>query len=104
MNEILIVALTLLAGLLLGGFFFGGLWWTVRRGVSSTRPALWFLGSLLVRMGTVLAGLYYIGHGDWRRLAACLFGFISARFFIMRRLRRPEQSRDIATKEAKHAP
>ncbi|HEV2692771.1 MAG TPA: ATP synthase subunit I [Verrucomicrobiae bacterium] len=104
MNEILMLVLALVAGLLLGGFFFGGLWWTVRKGVSSTWPALWFLGSLLLRTGTVLAGFYFIGHGDWRRLAACLLGFISARFLIMRRLRQPEQPQDIAVKGAKHAP
>ena len=37
------------AGALLGVFFFGGLWWTVQKGVASERPAFWFLGSLLVR-------------------------------------------------------
>ena len=37
-------------GGLLGTMFFGGLWWTVRTGVSSQRPALWFLGSLVLRM------------------------------------------------------
>ena len=40
-----------LAGALLGAFFFGGLWWTVQKGVASERPALWFLGSLLLRTG-----------------------------------------------------
>ena len=104
MNEILIVTFALLVGLLLGGFFFGGLWWTVHRGVSSTRPALWFLGSLLLRMGIVLAGFYLVGHGDWRRLAAGLLGFISARFFIMRRLRLKNKSGNTAMKEASRAP
>ena len=50
MNETLGLALALVAGVLLGAFFFGGLWWTVRKGVSSERPALWFFGSLLLRM------------------------------------------------------
>ena len=40
------LVLILLAGALLGSVFFGGLWWTVRRGVLSTQPALWFFGSL----------------------------------------------------------
>ena len=40
-----------LAGLVLGAIFFGGLWWTVRKGLSSQQPALWFLGSMLLRMG-----------------------------------------------------
>ena len=31
-----------MAGCFLGAIFYGGLWWTVRRGVTSARPALWF--------------------------------------------------------------
>ena len=46
--------LALAAGLLLGAMFFGGLWWTVRRAVSSGCPALWFAGSLLLRLGLAL--------------------------------------------------
>ena len=47
MNETLSLVLALVAGVLLGAIFFGGLWWTVRKGVSSKQPALWFFGSLL---------------------------------------------------------
>ena len=60
MNETLTLALALAAGVLLGAIFFGGLWWTVRKGVSSQRPALWFLGSLLLRMSIALAGFYFV--------------------------------------------
>jgi hypothetical protein len=42
MNETVILVLAGSAGVLLGVFFFGGLWWTVRRGLSSKRPALCF--------------------------------------------------------------
>ena len=70
MNEILILALALAAGLLLGAIFFGGLWWTVRKGVSSKQPALWFFGSLLLRMSIALAGFYFVGREHWERLAA----------------------------------
>jgi F1F0 ATPase subunit 2 len=101
MNEFLIPAL---AGLFLGAFFFGGLWWTVHKGVSSTRPALWFLGSLLLRTGTVLAGFYFVGHRDWHRLVACLVGFVIARFTVMRWLRPPGKPVNPTIKEAGHAP
>ena len=70
MNEFLSLALALAAGLLLGAIFFGGLWWTVRKGVSSQQPALWFFGSLLLRMSVALAGFYFVGREDWQRLAA----------------------------------
>ena len=70
MNETLILAPPLAAGLVLGAFFFGGLWWTVRKGVSSKQPALWFFGSMLLRMSIALAGFYFVGGGHWERLAA----------------------------------
>jgi F1F0 ATPase subunit 2 len=91
------------AGLLLGAIFFGGLWWTVRRGISSPRPAPWFLGSLLVRTGVALAGFYYIADGDWRSLLACLLGFALARPVVTWLTRPPEKSRN-PLPEASHAP
>ncbi len=53
------------AGGLLGAIFFGGLWWTVRKGVSANQPALWFFGSLLLRMAIALAGFYFVSGGHW---------------------------------------
>jgi len=37
-------------GMVLGALFFGGLWWTVRRGLTAANPALWFGLSALTRM------------------------------------------------------
>lgn len=82
MNEWLTLALAGMAGLLLGAIFFGGLWWTVRLGVASRRPALLFLGSLLLRTGVVVAGFYLVGDGHWQRLLACVSGFVIARFIV----------------------
>ena len=88
MDEPLAMVLACVAGLLLGAVFFGGLWWTVRRGVSSKQPAAWFFASLLLRMSIVLAGLYLVGHGHVERLMLCLLGIVVARFVVMR-LTRP---------------
>jgi len=63
MNETLMLMLAWAAGGGLGAVFFGGLWWTVRKGVSSKQPALWFFASLLVRMSIALAGFYFVGRG-----------------------------------------
>lgn len=87
MNEPLTLVLAGMAGLLLGALFFGGLWWTVRKGLSSKQPVLWFLGSLLLRTGIVLAGFYLISGGRWERLLACLLGFVIARFIVTLRVR-----------------
>ncbi len=84
MNEAMQLALVLFAGMLLGAMFFGGLWWTVQRGLVSPRPALWFIGSLLLRTGLALAGFYLVAGSDWRRMVACLAGFVLARIIILR--------------------
>jgi len=86
MSDILPLALALIAGALLAVIFFGGLWWTVQKGIRSERPALWFLGSLLLRTSIILGGFYFVSQGHWLRLAACLLGFLIARIIVMRRL------------------
>jgi F1F0 ATPase subunit 2 len=72
----------LLAGMALGGIFFGGLWLTIRHTLSSAALGLWLMGSFVVRTVIVLVGFYVIFAGDWRRLIACLVGFASARFVV----------------------
>ena len=104
MNNFLLLALALVAGLVLGAIFFGGLWWTVRKGISSRSPALWFLGSMLLRMSIVLAGFYFVGHGDWKRLVTCLLGFTIARYMVMRLTRTPIEHPHSPAKEVSHAP
>jgi F1F0 ATPase subunit 2 len=84
MNELLQLALALPAGLLFGALFFGGLWWTVLKGVSARHPALWFGTSLLLRTTLVLAGFYFVAGENWKRLLLCLLGFIVARFVVIR--------------------
>ena len=54
MPEVMAMTMAWAAGLALGGFFFLGLWWTVRWGLVSPRPALLFLASVLLRMGVTL--------------------------------------------------
>ncbi|MFA6014345.1 MAG: ATP synthase subunit I [Gallionellaceae bacterium] len=98
MNDLMQFALALLTGLLLGGVFFGGLWWTVQQGLASPRPALWFGFSFIVRTSIVLYGFYWVGASNWQHLLLCLLGFMSARFMIVR-LTAPTPS-----EEANHAP
>jgi F1F0 ATPase subunit 2 len=102
MSDILALALALFAGALLGVFFFGGLWWTVQKGVKSETPALWFLGSLLLRTGLVLAGFYLAAQGHWSRLAVCLLGFLIARLIVVRRLARAPAEEPTQLEEETH--
>ena len=84
MNEFLLWLIALFAGALLGLFYFGGLWWTIRKGTHSRNPALLFLGSMIVRTGTVLAGFYFVSGGHWERILVCLTGFVAARIALLR--------------------
>jgi len=84
MDEWLILSLALMAGGLLGAIFFGGLWWTIQKGVSSKKPAIWFFGSLLLRMSIALAGFYFVSGGHWERLLVCLLGFVMGAALLQR--------------------
>ncbi len=84
MNEIIYMAFALLTGLLLGAFFFGGLWFTVKKAVTSKIPAVWFLGSFLIRVSFTMLGFYYMAAGIWQRLLVCGLGFVIARYVIVR--------------------
>lgn len=103
MIEAMNLLLALVTGVLLGGIFFGGLWWTVRKGVSSKQPALWFSVSLLLRMSIALSGFYFIAHDHWEKLLVCLLGFALARLFMMRITRAAEKPISLG-QAASHAP
>ena len=102
MDETLSLVLSLVAGILLGAIFFGGLWWTVQKVVSSNRSTLWFFVSLLMRTSILLAGFYFIAHGHWERLLMCLLGFVVARPIVMGFTRAVEKSTHLS-QEAGHA-
>jgi len=84
MNEYLHMIPALFAGILIGAIFFGGLWFTIKKGLTSKNPALWIIGSFLIRTGITLCGFYFISGGDWEKLLVCLLGFILARMLIKR--------------------
>ena len=102
MNEPLSLLFAFTAGILMGAFFFGGLWWTARQGVASGHPALWFFGSLLLRTSIALAGFYFIARGHWESLLVCLLAFVIARVIVTRLTRAAEPS--YPAQAASHAP
>lgn len=103
MNETLMLALAGGAGVFLGAIFFGGLWWTVRRGLTSKRPALLFLGSLLLRTSIILAGFYMVSNGHWERLLVCLLGFVIGRFIVTRLAGSPVEQHNSTAEGTGHA-
>jgi len=84
MNETLSVILVFAAGLMLGVLFFGGLWFTVKKAVTSKLPALWMVGGFIIRAGITLVGFYYVSLGNWQWLLICLLGFVIARMLVLK--------------------
>jgi F1F0 ATPase subunit 2 len=103
-NELMTLGLAWIAGGALGLIFFGGLWWSVRKGLGSGTPVVWFFAGLILRVGLTLAGFYFVGADDWQRLAACLLGFVMARQAVTRLARTPEKKQMRTAPEASHAP
>ena len=87
MGDAVLLILALPAGLVLGALFYTSLWWTIRHGLVTTLPGVWFLASLLLRTAFAVAGFLLIAQGDWRRLLACLAGFMAARALLTRWVR-----------------
>jgi F1F0 ATPase subunit 2 len=103
MSETLNLISALVAGFLLGAIFFGGLWWTIQKGLSSKRPAFWFIGSLLLRTSTAVVGFYIVSGNHWERLLICLLGFFIARRITIRLTKLPEEEQNQLIKEFRHA-
>ncbi len=80
-----------LSGLLLGVFYFGGLWLTVQKMSQMERPLLFLAGSFIVRTAVVLLGFYWVSNGRIELLAVSLIAFLIARFGITRTQLNPER-------------
>ncbi|ADV50244.1 ATP synthase subunit I [Cellulophaga sp. E16_2] len=84
MNDLVMILLSFFGGTAIGALFFGGLWFTTKKVLTSKWPVSLYLGSLFIRIGFTLLGFYYIGQNDWKYMLFCLLGFISARFIVIR--------------------
>lgn len=99
MNEGLTWILAGLAGVVIGAVFFGGLWWTVQKAISSPKGAFWFVGSFVIRMAVALGGFFLVADGHWQRIFACLVGFLVARVVVTRMT----AAKDLLTPESNNA-
>ncbi len=84
MSTFILLVAMLGAGLVLGGAFFGSLWWTVRHGLTAPNPVLWFGLGALARMALLLAAFYCISRLGWPSVLACLGGVFIARTALAR--------------------
>jgi F1F0 ATPase subunit 2 len=81
--EVLPFILAFATGMALGGWFFGGLWVTVRRIPTASSPALLALGSFWLRLAVCALGFYAMMGGQWERVLVCLFGFLGMRYVLV---------------------
>jgi F1F0 ATPase subunit 2 len=62
-------------GLLLGVFFYGGLWLTVHALLRSRYPVLLTISSFWARTLVTLGGFLFAMNGSWQNAIVCLAGF-----------------------------
>jgi len=86
MNEILVLALTMISGIVLGVFYFGGLWLTLLHLSRSRQPALLTLSSFLGRSAVCIFCFYLIASNSWEGLVFSLAGFTLMKLALTHRL------------------
>jgi F1F0 ATPase subunit 2 len=84
MSEGFLLGIAFVGGAANGAFFYGGLWWTVRRVPRARRPGVLLLVSFAVRLGVALPAIYLVSAGGLGRLALCMAGLLIARVALVR--------------------
>lgn len=84
MSDLVYLVLVFLGGCLLGAFYFGGLWITVKRMPHSRHPQAIMLLSFVLRLMVTLAVFYLLCRDDWRKWAMSLIGFMMMRTVSVR--------------------
>ena len=90
-NNFFSLIIIVIVGFVLGIIFFGGLWWTIKKGLESKNAATWFILSFFIRTSIVLVGFYFLLDGLWERLVAGLLGFLIARVLITQYIKLPSR-------------
>lgn len=78
------------AGIVTGTVYFYLLWLTVKKLPVVKGKGMLLIGSLIIRLGLVLAVFYGVlkGTGEWENLIACFAGFMIVRFVSVRRVKK----------------
>jgi F1F0 ATPase subunit 2 len=87
------------AGILIGLFYFGGLWWMVNRLTVLRNPVLWVTGSFLVRAALSLSGFYFAAGGQWQGMLFCLIGFVLVRMCWVTNMKSGRERRKVVLRE-----
>lgn len=92
-SETLPLAYAFIGGVILGVFFFGGLWLTIRSINNADRPVWLLLSSFFGRTVIVLIGFVLIASGHWERILAASLAFLLSRMVLVRVLPFPTESK-----------
>ncbi|HLV02636.1 MAG TPA: ATP synthase subunit I [Acidobacteriota bacterium] len=85
--DVLKITTALIGGILLGAFYFGGLWWTIQRMPGSRRPLRLYFASLAFRLIVICASFYLVLIlAGGLALVACLVTLIAARTLLIRQV------------------
>jgi F1F0 ATPase subunit 2 len=86
MFEFIVLTIPAILGIILGVFYFGGLWLTLKHLSISHQTTLLALGSFLGRSMICILGFYLAARNGWEWLVFSLVGFILAKLTLTRLL------------------
>jgi F1F0 ATPase subunit 2 len=89
--------LAFLWGAVLGLFYFGGLWFTLKMMHQRERPKLWLAFSYMVRLAGALAGFWLVVQKDAMAFIFTLVAFFAIRIILTRTLKQKSDGKDHAT-------
>ena len=84
--DIIVFVLACLWGVILGLFYFGGLWWTLSSLPKKAKPKIWLGLSYAVRMSVALLGFWIVLGRGLAPFIVTIVMFFLVRFIITRRL------------------
>lgn len=87
LDNLMFWTVCLAVGLVLGVFYFGGLWLTMKRLPGSSHPVLLLLLSYFGRVAVMMCALLLLAlGGGWQWLVATLLGFLAVKLAMILRL------------------
>lgn len=77
-----------LIGLLIGVLYFGGLYYSTLKFGGVKNPGLFMVLSLILRMATLLFGLYYLAQRGYKNILLGFIGIMLVRFVMLFQVKR----------------
>jgi F1F0 ATPase subunit 2 len=100
-SNLLVAAIGVFCGLLMGLLFFGGLWLTVGRLGASRNPLLLVFASFFLRTAAIALCFYGLARlGGWIGVVAALAGLLAMRMILICVLRREPHEKSLAVGDA----